>query len=103
VFAVAVTVSVQLVGVYLVFTSLIIPALVMRKLGGKRQLGYAFLLGAFAYALGLAASALFDLPSGAVIVWSLAVTGVATSIIWNKKMSSIKVQKKENLIAKETL
>jgi len=90
VFAVAVTVSVQLVGVYLVFTSLIIPALVMRKLNGNKQLIYAFFLGAFAYALGLTASALFDLPSGAVIVWSLAVSGVATSIIWNTKMNNIK-------------
>lgn len=30
-------------------------------------------LGAAGYALGLALSALLDLPSGAVIVWSLAV------------------------------
>jgi len=81
IFAVAVTVSVQLVGVYLVFTSLIIPALVMRELSGKKQLIYAFVLGSCAYALGLAASALFDLPSGAVIVWSLAVCGVITSIL----------------------
>jgi len=88
VFAVAVTVSVQLVGVYLVFTSLIIPALVMRKLNGKKQLIYAFLLGAIAYALGLAASALFDLPSGAVIVWSLAVSGVVTSLIWNSRINA---------------
>lgn len=87
VFAVAVTVSVQLVGVYLVFTSLIIPALVMRKLNGKKQLIYAFMLGAFSYALGLIASALFDLPSGAVIVWSLAVSGVATSIIFKGKIN----------------
>jgi len=87
VFAVAVTVSVQLVGVYLVFTSLIIPALVMRKLEGKRQLAYAFILGSVAYALGLIASALFDLPSGAVIVWSLAVSGVMASIVFKNKLS----------------
>ncbi len=76
VFAVAVTVSVQLVGVYLVFTSLIIPALVTRHLKGKRQLLTAFILGAFSFAAGLIASALFDLPSGAVIVWSLAFFGI---------------------------
>jgi len=86
VFAVAVTVSVQLVGVYLVFTSLIIPALVMRRLAGKNQILYAYILGATAYALGLTMSALFDLPSGAIIVWSLAVCGVLTSIIFKKKL-----------------
>lgn len=81
----AVAVSVQLVGVYLVFTSLIIPALVIRKLNGKKQLLYAFSFGAFSYALGLTASALFDLPSGAIIVWSLAMCGVVTSILFNDK------------------
>jgi len=79
VFAVAVTVSVQLIGVYLVFTSLIVPALATRKLSGVTQLIYAFSLGAISYALGLAVSALFDLPSGAVIVWSLAVCGTISA------------------------
>jgi len=80
IFAVAVTVSVQLVGVYLVFASLIIPALATRQLSGRQQLVYAFSIGTVAYGLGLAASALFDLPSGAVIVWSLAVMGVIGAI-----------------------
>lgn len=72
-FAVAVTASVQLVGVYLVFASLIIPALAARAIarGARRHL-LAYAIGALGYALGLAASALFDLPSGAVIVWALA-------------------------------
>lgn len=85
VFAIAVTVSVQLVGVYLVFTSLIIPALVTRHIKGKKQLLFGFIIGAIAYALGLSLSALFDLPSGAVIVWSLAVCGVLVSIYSNIK------------------
>ncbi|MEY5098609.1 MAG: hypothetical protein RJA36_1328 [Pseudomonadota bacterium] len=71
-FAVAVTASVQLVGVYLVFSSLIIPALATRGLRGRRRHGLALALGVAGYALGLALSALFDLPSGAVVVWSLA-------------------------------
>ncbi len=83
-FAVAITVSVQLVGVYLVFTSLIIPALVMRKLSGKKQLIYAFIFGALSYAIGLILSALFDLPSGAMIVWSLGVFGVIVSILFKR-------------------
>lgn len=71
-FACAVTASVQLVGVYLVFSSLIVPALACRLLTGRRKLAVSYALGALAYGVGLAASALFDLPSGAVIVLTLA-------------------------------
>jgi zinc/manganese transport system permease protein len=72
VFALAVTASVQLVGVYLVFSSLIIPALATRAWRGRSRYGVAYLVGTLGYALGLALSALFDLPSGAVVVWTLA-------------------------------
>ncbi|MEO8523790.1 MAG: metal ABC transporter permease [Caldimonas sp.] len=71
-FALAVTASVQLVGVYLVFSSLIIPALATRAHARRRRYGIAYAVGALGYAIGLALSALFDLPSGAVIVWTLA-------------------------------
>jgi len=71
-FALAVTASVQLVGVYLVLASLIIPALATRAQRGARRHGVAYGLGALGYASGLALSAVFDLPSGAVIVWALA-------------------------------
>src|SRR5205814_1473619 len=76
-FAIAVTASVQLVGVYLVFSSLIIPALATGELRGSRRYAVAYGLGVLGYALGLALSALFDLPSGAVIVWTLAACSVA--------------------------
>ena len=76
-FALAVTASVQLVGVYLVFSSLIIPALGTRAYRGPRRYAIAYGLGALGYALGLALSALFDLPSGAVIVWTLAAVVLA--------------------------
>ncbi len=75
-FACAVTVSVQLVGVYLVFASLIIPAMATRYFSTKR-LAAAYLTSAAGYALGLALSAQFDLPSGAVIVWTMAVIAIA--------------------------
>jgi zinc/manganese transport system permease protein len=75
-FACAVTVSVQLVGVYLVFASLIIPAIATRYFS-TRRLTAAYLTSAAGYALGLALSALFDLPSGAVIVWTMAVIAIA--------------------------
>ncbi len=79
-FAIAVTASVQLVGVYLVFSSLIIPALATRAWRGPRRLGVGYALGAVGYALGLALSALFDLPSGAVIVWTLAACGLVVTL-----------------------
>ena len=81
VFALAVTASVQLVGVYLVFSSLIIPALATRTHEGSRRHGVAYALGALGYALGLALSAWFDLPSGAVIVWTLAMCGLGFALI----------------------
>ena len=74
-FAVTVTASVQLVGVYLVFASLIIPALSVRS-AGKRGLWFAYGLGAAGYGLGLLGSALFDMPAGAVIVLTLACLGM---------------------------
>ncbi len=79
-FAVAVTASVQLVGVYLVFSSLIIPALATREFA-RHRLPLAYLLGAAAYLLGLILSALFDLPSGAVIVFVMAGGGVLLSLL----------------------
>jgi len=79
-FAVAVTASVQLVGVYLVFSSLIMPAIAVRNWPQKRRLTGGYLIGGLAYAMGLALSAIFDLPSGAVIVWCLATLGVLANL-----------------------
>ena len=81
VFALAVTASVQLVGVYLVFSSLIIPALATRGRVGARRCAIAYAVGAVGYGLGLALSALFDLPSGAVIVWTLAGCAAASAAL----------------------
>ena len=79
-FAFAVTASVQLVGVYLVFASLIIPALACRAYLPRRRLLAAYAVGAAGYALGLALSTIFDLPSGPAVVWALAL--VAISVHW---------------------
>ena len=72
VFALAITASVQLVGVYLVFASLILPALAVRKLPARAGLVVGAAVGLLGYAVGLAASALFDLPAGPAIVLALA-------------------------------
>lgn len=79
-FALSVTVSVQLVGIFLVFATLIVPALATRKLSSHPLLvGYATGLGG--YLVGLFLSALLDLPTGAVIVWSLAGVAIVVSLI----------------------
>jgi zinc/manganese transport system permease protein len=75
-FAVAVTASVQLVGVYLVFTSLIVPALATLRWPGRSRLALAYAVGAIGYAIGLALSAWIDLPSGPTIVCALAVVAL---------------------------
>ena len=90
-FALAVTASVQLVGVYLVFSSLIIPALATRAHHtGRRRYGIAYGVGALGYALGLALSALFDLPSGAVIVWTLAACALVGALAFHPVAATLK-------------
>ncbi|MGL5359981.1 MAG: metal ABC transporter permease, partial [Shewanella sp.] len=66
------TLSVELVGVYLVFSTLILPALALNRYHGKGRLAYGYLVGLSGYLLGLALSASLDLPSGATIVVALA-------------------------------
>ncbi len=75
--ALSVTASVQLVGVYLVFASLILPALAVRRLAVRRALAIGMGVGLAGYGLGLAASALFDWPSGPVIVVALTLAALA--------------------------
>ena len=83
-FAVAITLSVQLVGVYLVFATLIIPALATVRIATERKrYQVAYGLAIVAYAGGLIGSALCDLPSGPLIVWSLALCGAITAFVVN--------------------
>jgi zinc/manganese transport system permease protein len=76
VFAVMVTMSVQLVGVYLVFTTLIVPALATYRHSANRQLALGYLVGFASYVVGLGVSLVTDLPSSAVIVWAMAVLAI---------------------------
>jgi len=82
-FAFAVTASVQLVGVYLVFASLIVPALACRAYPPRRRLFAAYAVGAGGYALGLGLSTLLDLPSGPLVVWTLALAALSLGA-WGK-------------------
>ena len=75
-FAFAVTASVQLVGIYLVFASLIIPALATRRLGGGVRIVCGYVGGTIGFRVGLIVSVAADLPAGAIIVWCLAVAAL---------------------------
>jgi zinc/manganese transport system permease protein len=83
-FALAVTASVQLVGVYLVFASLIVPALATYRIK-HRRMSYAFAIGIIGYAVGLLLSAWLDLPSGATVVWAMAASGVMAAWMLNAR------------------
>ncbi len=80
-FAVVITLSVELVGVYLVFSSLILPALAVNHFSGRFKLGWAYLVGLVGYVAGLVLSASLDLPSGAAIVATLATTAILFRLI----------------------
>lgn len=70
-FALVVTQSVQLVGIYLVFASLIIPALASKRFAAHWKLAGAYVVGIVGYVSGIVASSLLDLPTGAMIVVTL--------------------------------
>ncbi len=77
-FGLSVTASVQMVGIYLVFSSLIIPALASRK-ATRFRLAKAYAVGGLGYLFGLVASTMSDLPTGAVIVWAMAIVGIVVA------------------------
>jgi zinc/manganese transport system permease protein len=74
-FACAVTIAVQLVGLYLVFATLIVPALATRLLS-RGRIAIAYAIAALSYALGLAASMASDLPAGPLVVGTMTAVGL---------------------------
>jgi zinc/manganese transport system permease protein len=81
-FAVAITASVQLVGVFLVFASLIVPALAAHAAPHRLRLAAGYAVGLTGYVLGLLASANYDFPTGAAIVCLLAGVGAAAAVVF---------------------
>ena len=74
-FGCVVTVSVQLVGLYLVFSTLVVPALsTYYAKGGRYPKAYA--VGVTGYAVGLLASLWLDLPSGSMIACAIVASGI---------------------------
>jgi zinc/manganese transport system permease protein len=77
VFALAVTSSVQLAGVYVVFASLILPALAATVASSNAgKLAVASACGVVAVIMGIGLSLLYDLPSGPTMVIVFAVVTV---------------------------
>jgi zinc/manganese transport system permease protein len=86
-FACAVTVSVQLVGLFLVFTTLVVPALATFY---SRRLRFlkAYAVGVLGYAAGLVLSVVTDLPSGAMIVCVMVLVGASMALVTMPRSSS---------------
>lgn len=82
-FGVAITLAVPVAGVLLVFTFLVVPAIVAflftRRTGGL--LAISWITAAIASALGLFVSFRFDLPTGPVIVCTFGVVLLAISAV----------------------
>jgi zinc/manganese transport system permease protein len=91
-FALIVTQSVQLVGIYLVFASLIVPALAAKLFAEPLRLGVGYAVGLAGYVLGLVASSLFDLPTGAVIVVALLVMLIVAALAAAAAPRSLRAQ-----------
>lgn len=88
-FAIAITISVQLVGVYLVFATLIIPALACSALRGRRKWLITSLVAIAGYMSGIFFSAWLDLPTGPIIVWTLAAAGILAKLCLRADLVSV--------------
>ena len=79
-FAIAVVASVRVIGVFLVFATLILPALAAHGLPGRRGLAVGYAVAASGYALGLWLSVPLDLPAGPLIVCVLAALALCVGV-----------------------
>jgi zinc/manganese transport system permease protein len=82
-FALVATASVQLVGVYVVFASLILPALAVNTIKTYR-VTIATALGILSIMIGISTSTLSDLPAGPILVVAFALT----AILWRFSISA---------------
>lgn len=85
IFSIVVTASVQVVGVYLVFASLIFPALGSFILPPNKRLPVAYTIACVGILTGLIASVVTDYPTGPMLVWSLAAVALLVSLVlWRR-------------------
>jgi len=86
-FGCVVTVSVQLVGLYLVFATLVVPALSTYYTKSRRY-PKAYAVGVLGYAAGLLASLWLDLPSGSMIVCTIVASGMLVAYLGHSRRAS---------------
>ena len=95
-FALAITASVQIVGVYLVFATLIFPALAIRNIE-RFKLIYGYVIGVTGYLAGLFFAAILDMPAGAMIVYSLTLSAfiIGWALTKREKLGSGSISRKD--------
>lgn len=80
IFAFAVTVSVQLVGIYMVFACLILPALATRRIERRGlRIASGYVVGIVGCLIGLILTLRADLPAGAVMVICMAAVALVSA------------------------
>lgn len=90
-FGVMITFSVEIGGVLMVFSYLVIPACIaiLAAVTLRARLVIGWVVGATASALGLVASYVWDFPSGPAIVVVLGLMLLAAAIVWSLRRPSI--------------
>lgn len=79
IFSLVITISVQLVGIYVVFTSLILPAIIVRNKTNAVAIAWGY--GVSSVILGIIIAIIFDLPAGILIVITYFVISILLKII----------------------
>jgi zinc/manganese transport system permease protein len=64
-----------------------VPALASRN--APHRLASAYLVGAVGYLAGIVLSTLTDLPTGALIVWTMAATGIVVASLTRSRRSDL--------------
>lgn len=92
-FAACITLSVQMVGVYLVFASLILPAMATSAITGRHVLLTGYTIAFIAVTGGLISSVLTDLPSGPMIVCTYTLSAAITCLLLRRRKRSDQVRR----------
>lgn len=85
IFTLVITASVQLVGVYVVFASLVFPALAIRPLRDRQTL-FSLFCSLTSVFVGLMGSLVIDLPAGPMLVLSYAVMSIFFRFVISQKI-----------------
>ena len=67
------------------FASLIIPALATKGIRRGNRLVAGYVVGGVAYLVGIILSLVLDLPTGAIIVWSMAAVALLIGLVISDK------------------